>query len=104
MTGYNWIRINITAGDGSSGNTDASFNLDVHDASQGAQDSWLLLGDSITMEGAFHDPVNGVGNVSRLIAAARPATFPAHADGGVGGRSSPGGAQVLGTWLITLPG
>ena len=104
MTGYNWIRLNITAGDGSSGNTDASFNLDVHDASQGAQDSWLLLGDSITMEGAFHDPVNGVGNFSQLIAAARPATFPAYEDGGIGGLISADGAQGIGTWLSTFPG
>jgi lysophospholipase L1-like esterase len=104
MTGYNWIRLNITAGDGSSGNSDASFNLDVHDASAGAQDSWIFYGDSITEDGTHHEPINGTGNFSQLIAAARPGTYPAYEDGGTYGLVSADGAQRVATWLTAFPG
>jgi lysophospholipase L1-like esterase len=104
MTGYTWIRLNITAGDGSSGNSDASFNLDVHDASQGAQDSWIFYGDSITEDGMHHEPINGTGNFSQLVNAARPGTYPAYEDGGTYGLVSADGAQRIATWLSTFPG
>src|SRR5689334_4416012 len=79
LSGYNWVRLNITAGDGSSGNSDAAINLDVHDASQGAQDSWIFFGDSITEDGMFHHSDGStVGNFSQLINAARPANYPAY--------------------------
>jgi lysophospholipase L1-like esterase len=103
LTGYNWVRLNITAGDGSSGNTQAAFNLDVYDASSAA-DSWIFLGDSITMDGTHHEPVNGVGNFSQLINAARPSSFPAYEDGGIGGLLSTDGAKNINTWLSTFPG
>src|SRR5206468_30354 len=48
LKGYRWIRLNVSAGDGSPENVDAALNLDVYDASK-ARDSWLFLGDSITM-------------------------------------------------------
>ena len=60
MPGNNWIRINVTAIDGSSGNDDAMMNMDVHDASaDGASDSWIFYGDSITQDGMPHEPVSG---------------------------------------------
>jgi lysophospholipase L1-like esterase len=44
FTGYNWIRIHATAG-----NSTPDLNMEVHDATAaGANDSWLILGDSIT--------------------------------------------------------
>src|SRR5204863_4166611 len=104
LTGYNWLRLNVFAGDGSSGNSDASFNLDVHDASQGTQDSWIFYGDSITEDGMHHEPVNGTGNFSQLIAAAKPGYFPAYEDGGIWGLVSADGAQNVSTWVSTFPG
>lgn len=104
LTGYRWIRLNITASDGSPENDDAVFNLDVHDASRGAQDSWLFLGDSISMEGTQHGPVEGVRNFSQLIAAARPRLYPAYEDGGIGFLRSSDGARGIRTWLKTFPG
>jgi len=46
FTGYNWVRLSVTK-DNDSNNP--SLNLEVHDASAtSADDSWLILGDSIT--------------------------------------------------------
>src|SRR5437588_2663698 len=104
LAGYRWIRLNVTAGDGSPQNDDAAFNLDVQDASGGAPDSWLFLGDSITMEGTHHRPVDGVRNFSQLIAAARPRLYPSYEDGGIGFLLSSDGARGIRTWLKTFPG
>jgi lysophospholipase L1-like esterase len=106
MTGYNWIRLNVTAADGSSGNTDAMFNLDVHDASQGVSDSWIFYGDSITQDGTYHEPVGpgNVGNFSQLINAAKADHFPAYEDAGIGGLQSSDGAQNIAKWLALFPG
>jgi len=104
MTGYNWIRLSITAGDGSSGNSDASVNIDIHDASQGAQDDWIFLGDSITEDGTHHDPINGVGNFGQTVNAAKPGYYPAYEDGGTYGLISQDGAQNIAKWLSVFPG
>jgi lysophospholipase L1-like esterase len=104
MAGYNWIRINITATDGSAGNTDAAINMDVHDASQGAQDSWIFIGDSITMDGMHHGPIGSTGNFSQLINAAMNTRFPSSEDAGIGGLTSTEGAANMNTWLSVYPG
>jgi lysophospholipase L1-like esterase len=104
LSGYRWIRINITGGDGSSQNEDAAFNLDVYDASKGARDSWIFYGDSITQDGMHHAPIRGVGNFSQLIARSRPRLYPPFEDGGVGGLQSRDGAQRIAGWLRTFPG
>ncbi len=97
-------RVNVTAGDGSPENEDAAFNLDVYNASRGARDSWLFLGDSITMDGMHHKPIDGVRNFSQLIAAARPRLYPAYEDGGIGFLGSSDGARQIKVWLKTFPG
>jgi len=104
LKGYNWVRIDVTAGDGSPENEDAAFNLDVYDVSKGVRDSWLFLGDSITMDGTQHRPVGGVRNFSQLVAAARPRLYPSYEDGGIGGLLSADGARLVKTWLKTFPG
>ena len=106
MTGFNWIRINITAIDGSGGNMDALINMDVHDASLGAQDSWMFYGDSITQDGMAHEPVSGPAapNFSQLVNAGRPSHFPAYENGGIGGLVSGDGATRITTWLSIFPG
>ena len=106
MTGDNWIRIHVTAIDGSSGNMDALINMDVHDAhADGASDSWIFYGDSITEDGMPHEPISGSSpNFSQLINTARPAYFPAYEDGGIGGLVSNDGATHINTWLSTFPG
>ena len=105
MTGNNWIRINVTATDGSSENNDAEMNMDVHDASaDGPSDSWIFYGDSITEDGMPHEPISGSSpNFSQLINTARPSYFPAYEDGGIGGLVSGDGASHINSWLSPSP-
>jgi lysophospholipase L1-like esterase len=104
LKGYSWVRIDVTAGDGSPENDDAAFNLDVYSAAKGVPDSWLFLGDSITMDGTQHRPVGGVRNFSQLIAAARPRLYPGYEDGGIGSLLTADGARNVKTWLKVFPG
>jgi lysophospholipase L1-like esterase len=104
LTGDNWVRINVTAIDGSPGNTDVAINMDVHDASAGPNDSWIFLGDSITQDGMFHTPVGGANNYSQLINATKSNYYPAYEDGGIGGTATANGAASINTWLSTFPG
>jgi len=109
LNGANWIRMHVTAVNGSSGNMDASFNLDVHDASLGTNDSWLILGDSITEDDMGHyEPSNFMQQVN----AAYPAYFPSQINGGIGGwdASSPlqtdprTGRVYIDEFLAAFPG
>jgi len=88
LSGYNWVRMSVTAVKGQSGANDATFQMDIHDISQGNQDNWLFLGDSITMEGFNHHNIDGSawagGNYQQLINAAQPPYFPLVIDGGAG--------------------
>jgi lysophospholipase L1-like esterase len=104
LKGYRWIRMNVTAGDGSPENEDAAFNLDVYDASRGARDSWLFLGDSLTQDGMHHRQIRGERNFSQLIAQSRPRLYPVFEDGGIAGLQSRDGAARIKTWLRTFPG
>jgi hypothetical protein len=100
LAGYNWLRFSVTAINGSPGNTDATANLDVHDASQGVVDDWIFYGDSITRDGM----AGSTNRFPQLINAARPAFFPAQENGGTGSLTSGDGASHIATWLSTFPG
>jgi lysophospholipase L1-like esterase len=104
LRGANWLRLLVTAGDGSPGNEDAAIDLDVYDASRGAPDSWIFYGDSITQDGMHHARIASVGNFAQLIHAARPGRFPAFEDGGTAFLQSRDGAQRIGAWLSVFPG
>jgi hypothetical protein len=109
MTGYNWIRINVTAPLGTSGNMGVGLNMDVHDASQVAagslpQDDWAFLGDSITAQGMNHDPQNGTGTFSQLISQSLPGYFPVEQDFGLGGANASTGVQYINKFLSMFPG
>jgi hypothetical protein len=109
LAGANWIRMHVTAVNGSSGNYDASFNLDVHDASAAATDTWLILGDSITQDDMGHyEPSNFMQQVN----AAYPSFYPSEINGGIGGwdSSSPlqtdprTGQRYIDEFLASFPG
>jgi hypothetical protein len=51
LAGYNWIRLNISEANGSGDPSGVSINLDIHNASQVADDDWIFYGDSITAGG-----------------------------------------------------
>jgi lysophospholipase L1-like esterase len=104
LTGYNWLRMSITAVEDSSSGTTVSINLDVHDAHLGVQDDWIFYGDSITQQGLAHDNGNSIGTFAQLINQLRPGYFPAFEDGGIYGTKSSDGAANIATWLALFPG
>jgi lysophospholipase L1-like esterase len=104
LTGYNWIRISVTASDGSPQNDDVSLNLDVHDASQGVADDWIFYGDSIVAAAMGVWPNGGVGTFAQLINARVPSQFPVQEAGGIGYLRSDVGARRIGSWLSLFPG
>jgi len=103
FAGYNWLRMFVTASDGSAGNQSVWLNLDVHNATGAVEDDWIFFGDSITEGGMAHSSL-GVGTWAQLIAAANPGYFPAYESGGIGGTLSADGASRIGEWLATFPG
>lgn len=102
LTGYNWVRINVTANLGSSGNNAACINsFDIHDASGGVNDDWMLFGDSITAN--TMDP-SGNSTVAQLINQADPTYFPIIEPGGIPFLMASDGAASMATWLQGFPG
>ena len=104
LTGYNWLRLNVTATDGDAAINTAFVvvNMDVHDASAGVQDDWIFYGDSIT-EGAMRHDL-GPGSFAQMVQAQNPAHFPAFEAGAIGGTTSQDGANMFGTWFPMFPG
>jgi hypothetical protein len=109
LDGANWLRMHVTASNGTGDNTDASFNLDVHDAIRGNTDAWLFLGDSITQDDMAHyEPLNFM----QQITAAQRSRSPIQIDGGIGGwsassplRTNPRtGRPFIDDYLAVFPG
>lgn len=101
ITGYNWIRLNISAANGSGDTSGVSINLDIHDASYGADDSWIFYGDSITAGGMV---VSGDNSFAQMVNLSKPEFYPAAECGGIGGIFSTQGAQNIDKWLSVFPG
>lgn len=98
--GYNWIRISVTQADDRDGAT-AMLNFDIHDVSDGVDDSWLFLGDSITAGGMNNCYGTGFATyVNRLD----DRYFPIQENGGIGGITSTDGKENIDRWLSTFPG
>ena len=96
MNGANWIRIRVTNAE----NGKVKLNFDIHDASQGVQDSWIFFGDSITAGGM----VNQWGtSYAAHIHALDADYFPVAQNGGIGGISSPHGKAAIDGWLDGSP-
>lgn len=102
--GNNWIRINVTAVDGSVQNYDAAINLDVYDASHGVSDNWIFFGDSITAGAMGNLTIGEVKSFAQLINAQAPEYYPAQESGGIGYLTSADGAKHINTWLPLFPG
>lgn len=99
LAGERWLRIQITAVDGSPLNDDAALKLDVVRAGQ-PLDDWLFAGDSITSEGMLH----GTPSFPALIAAQVPGKYPVEEDAGIGGFTAADGQAHLPGWLANFPG
>lgn len=85
LKGRNWIRIDITASDGTSLNYDASFGqFDIYDLSSVGRptDDWIFYGDSITAGAMETYAEAGVGPFAQLIHQADPRRWPVAENGG----------------------
>lgn len=100
MSGYNWIRMNITGNDGKSGGY-TSINLDIHNVSDGISDSWIFYGDSITACGMMNCYGTGFATFVNQIDSKY---FPIQENGGIGGIRSSDGAANIDRWLADFPG
>lgn len=104
MAGYNWIRIHISAIDGSVENEDASINMDIFDASTALADDWIFFGDSITAGAMGHRTLNETAAFSSLINTKASGRYPIQEAGGIGYLTSADGVKYLNTWLALFPG
>ena len=107
MTGYKWVRINVTAvtGSGTGVNSNCALNMDVHSAPSGAADSWFCSGDSITQEAFEYTEQGGLSAVMpQQIANAFPAFYPVWECGGIAGWTATDAQPVFSTWLALFPG
>lgn len=100
MEGYNWIRMNVKSSDGGTG-TNVSINFDIHNVSDGVNDSWLFLGDSITAGGMNNCYGTGFATYVNQL---NSRYFPIQENGGIGGIRSIDGRENIDRWLETYPG
>jgi lysophospholipase L1-like esterase len=89
VASYNWIRVSCTKSHGGVSNDDAAYQLDLHNASDGIDDSFLALGTSITAE-VFKANVPGGGawtngTLAQKVATLNASRFPLIVNGGIGG-------------------
>jgi lysophospholipase L1-like esterase len=114
--GYNWIRGNFTASDGSVLNEDIALNLDVYSANGGVTDGWFFAGDSITANCMGHNKVlaEDENNPGKQITIATPSfgeqvnaivgnNTPAQENGGIPGFTSGNMIAYLAGWLQHIP-
>lgn len=100
MSGYNWIRMNITGNDGKPGGY-TSINMDIHNVSEGVSDSFIFYGDSITACGMMNCYGTGFAEYVNQIDSKY---FPIQENGGIGGIRSSEGAANIDRWLEAFPG
>jgi lysophospholipase L1-like esterase len=104
LTGYNWVRLNVSAIDGTTGQVDVAVNMDVHAAPLGAKDSIIIFGDSLTNGTHNHSAVRPSGEFAEQVQAARPAFYPVVQGGGVNGATAQTAADEIAGWLAVFPG
>ena len=107
LTGYDWVRLNVTATNGGGVRIMA---MDVYDlgTADTPPDSWMFYGDSIS-DGAMNYADVSFGSTSNftfasLIDAVVPGHFPAQTNGGVGGVGVEFAQEHLDEWLAVFPG
>jgi hypothetical protein len=97
LDGANWVRMNITK---SSSPTAVGLDLDVHSAPDGASDSWLLMGDSIT----FISTSYLFSDLPSLVHDRAPERWPAIIPAAIGGTNTTTALDALEPTLAGYPG
>ncbi len=99
--GYNWIRFRLVTADGKE-DVNCKINFDIHDASNGLNDSWLFIGDSITAGGMGNSLT--ASSYATFISGFDNRYFPIQENAGIGGLTSKDGKKNIDRWLETYPG
>lgn len=108
LTGYNWVRVNVSAVIG--GSNVVLMHLDVQDLSAcGAPlDSWIFYGDSITLGATnyqeYYDGSPDNFTIAQLVNAQLPQFWPAQEDGGTVGADTIDALDDIDGWLALFPG
>ncbi len=96
LAGANWIRLRSTR---SSNPASIAIEMDVHSAPEGASDSWLFMGDSVTGWAAhlFSD-------LPARVNALAPSRWPAVIGAAIGGSNTGSALGVIDETLANYPG
>lgn len=98
-----WVRLVVTAAPSKSPNGIQIDEIDVHDVSGGAQDTWFFLGDSITAFAFDRATPQDQPSFAENVHARHRAYFPAMINGGIGGEHAADGAARIDTVLALNP-
>jgi acyl-CoA thioesterase-1 len=102
FTGQRWIKLVVTRTPARSPNGVQISEIDVHDVTVGARDSWFFMGDSITALAFDRAPAHQP-SFAAWVHERHPEYFPAMIDGGTGGDKSDEGAAHIVDWLASNP-
>jgi hypothetical protein len=97
LAGANWVRMNVTR---STAPDSVAIDLDVHDAPDGATDSWLFMGDSIT----FMSTAYVFSNLPELVNERKADRFPAIIPAAIGGTNTTVALDNIDNTLRDFPG
>ena len=103
FAGQSWVRMVVTGVPPKLPNGLQLDEIDVHDASDGAMDSWFFFGDSITALTFNRTTPNHQPSFAAVVHEKHPRFFPAMINGGIGGESSDQAAQRVDAWLELNP-
>ncbi len=108
FSGYNWVRMNIsaTAPYAATTTNTAAINVDIYGASNGVTDGWFFAGDSITAMAMKHgNPIGGTadsfGNQTAALTGFSP---PIQENAGMPYLTSGGMVPLLADYLSHFPG
>jgi hypothetical protein len=95
--GANWVRMNVSK---SSSPDTVGLDLDVHSAPDGASDSWLFMGDSIT----FLSTTYLFSDLPALVHAEAPERWPAVIPAAIGGTNTVTALDAIDETIEDYPG
>jgi hypothetical protein len=98
LAGANWVRMTITQASDPAGAL--VLDLDAFSAPEGATDSWLFMGDSITFLGLTYYG----SDLPALVQKLKPERFPAIIVGAIPGTSAQSAVNVLDATMLEFPG
>lgn len=105
FAGFNWLRLQFTASDGSQRNMDIAAKVDIYDGNEATQYAWLFVGDSITANGMSHSEISGLASDSFGNQVAKiSGRAPVQENAGMPGWLSGDARAHLPVWLAAFPG